>query len=121
VHYFEGDGPAQFDTEDGVIRAAVRRFLGLDPPRWSEEKVTPGQPGDQPHLGDVPLVPEDADGPGGSVIAEVPAAGMAARARQAPGKCLGCGHARRNHVNGTGLCLVRSCTLCLIFREADHG
>jgi hypothetical protein len=30
--------------------------------------------------------------------------------------CLGCGHAKRNHVKGTGLCLVKSCKLCLIYR-----
>jgi hypothetical protein len=26
-----------------------------------------------------------------------------------------CGHAQRNHVRGRGLCLVRSCRLCLTF------
>ena len=32
--------------------------------------------------------------------------------------CAGCGHARRNHLNGTGLCIVRSCRMCLIYGEA---
>lgn len=31
-------------------------------------------------------------------------------------KCLGCGHAKTNHVNGRGPCLVRSCRLCLIYQ-----
>ena len=31
-----------------------------------------------------------------------------------PPKCY-CGHAKRNHINGRGLCLVRSCRLCLIY------
>ena len=30
--------------------------------------------------------------------------------------CLGCGHAKQNHINDVGLCLVRSCRLCLSFR-----
>jgi hypothetical protein len=34
--------------------------------------------------------------------------------------CLGCGHAKRNHAGGTGLCLVSSCRLCLIFRPAPE-
>jgi hypothetical protein len=29
--------------------------------------------------------------------------------------CLGCGHAKRNHIDGEGLCLVKSCHLCLIY------
>lgn len=40
-------------------------------------------------------------------------------------KCRGCGHAQSRHVNGTGLCLVNSCRLCLIFQigglaDGDH-
>lgn len=31
------------------------------------------------------------------------------------GPCAGCGHAERNHLHG-GLCLVKSCVLCLIYR-----
>jgi hypothetical protein len=30
-------------------------------------------------------------------------------------RCQGCGHAKRNHVEGRGLCLVKSCRLCLAF------
>jgi hypothetical protein len=36
-----------------------------------------------------------------------------------PTPCLGCGHARRNHIGGVGLCLVKSCRLCLIYRPAS--
>jgi hypothetical protein len=39
---------------------------------------------------------------------------------QQEAKCLGCGHAKRNHIDGHGLCLVRSCTLCLLYRP-DSG
>lgn len=27
-----------------------------------------------------------------------------------------CGHSKRNHIQGEGLCLVKSCRLCLIYR-----
>ena len=40
----------------------------------------------------------------------------ARRGRTAQPKCY-CGHAQRNHINGEGLCLVRSCKLCLIYRR----
>lgn len=32
-----------------------------------------------------------------------------------PTPCGGCGHAQRNHVNNSGLCLVESCRLCLVY------
>lgn len=35
--------------------------------------------------------------------------------------CLGCGHAKRNHINGSGLCLVKSCRLCLIYRSRQES
>lgn len=47
----------------------------------------------------------------GSWVAEMP---------PIPPKCAGCGHAERNHLNG-GLCLVRSCKLCLFYRAAQTG
>lgn len=40
----------------------------------------------------------------------------------APTPCGGCGHAKRNHLNGNGLCLVRSCRLCLIYtHDPSHA
>ncbi len=35
--------------------------------------------------------------------------------------CLGCGHAKRHHVNGTGLCLVYPCHMCLIYRPSPDA
>lgn len=35
--------------------------------------------------------------------------------------CLGCGHAENNHIQGVGLCLVKSCRLCLIFRPNERA
>lgn len=29
-----------------------------------------------------------------------------------------CKHAKRNHIGGEALCLVRSCRLCLVYRPA---
>lgn len=45
--HYEGDGPDQFGTEEGVIDAARRRFTGEFPARWWEPDVVIGQPGDR--------------------------------------------------------------------------
>ena len=37
-----------------------------------------------------------------------------------PTPCAGCGHAKRNHLQGVGLCIVRSCRLCLIYRPSER-
>ena len=34
------------------------------------------------------------------------------------GPCIGCGHAQRNHLQGVGLCVVKSCRICLIYRPS---
>lgn len=39
--------------------------------------------------------------------------------RKKPAPCAGCGHSKRNHIKGTGLCLVRSCRLCLFYRASN--
>lgn len=36
--------------------------------------------------------------------------------RLTPAPCAGCGHSKRRHIDGAGLCLVASCRLCLIYR-----
>lgn len=70
---FEGDGPGQFASEDEVIEAARRRFLGEAPARWWEEKPITGQPGDKLYLGYIATDLEYVDGKWGTVVAEVPA------------------------------------------------
>lgn len=69
---FEGDGPAQFKTQEQVVEAARKRFLGEWPSQWWEEPVPTPQSGDRLYLGYIPRdgdAPED-DGYGG-LIAEV--------------------------------------------------
>jgi hypothetical protein len=69
---FDDEGPAQFLSEQAVIDAAKRRFLGEDSSRWWEEVPVTGQPGDKLYLGYVATKPEYVDGQYGSVLAEVP-------------------------------------------------
>jgi hypothetical protein len=35
--------------------------------------------------------------------------------------CIGCGHSGTRHIDGVGLCLVKSCRLCLVYRRPTYG